>query len=284
MRNRGFDFRSPAPPGRTPPELLEHLVAKYPHSGRESWARRIADGTVRVEGGTLVWSRPPWDEPEAPTSFEVLREDDEILAVFKPSGLPTLPGGGFLETTLLHLVRERTAGASPLHRLGRFTSGIVLFAKTAEAHRALSEQWRRREVTKRYRALASGLPERDVFVVDTPIGPVPYAPHGFVHAASAAGKPARTRVAVVRLEAESFVADVVIESGRPHQIRIHLAAAGHPLVGDPLFGPGGIPREGTVARVGEGGYLLHAAELRFRHPGTGREEVVLSPPPVDALK
>lgn len=279
--NRGFEYRERLEAGASEASILDRLSSRYPHTDRETWRTRLADGRVRVEGTTLVWSRPPWEEPDAPTSFEVLVEDDVLLAVAKPSGLPTLPGGGFLENTLLHRVRERVPAASPLHRLGRFTSGVVLFAKVPESHRALSAQFRRREVFKRYRALASGAPDRDALDVEVPIGPVPYAPHGTLHAASLEGKPARTRVTVVRRNEGSFVADVVIETGRPHQIRIHLAAAGHPLVGDPLYGPGGVPMPGCAALVGEGGYRLHAAELRFRHPGTGGEIVVLSEPPVE---
>ena len=160
-RNGGFEYRETPDPEVRGEALLDYLASRHPHSDRVTWERRIAEGSVRVDGRTVVWTRPPWDEPDAPATFEVLVEDDAILAVAKPSGLPTLPGGGFLESTLLHVVRARTPGASPLHRLGRFTSGLVLFAKTAHAHRALSEQWRRREVVKRYRALASGRPASD---------------------------------------------------------------------------------------------------------------------------
>ncbi|HEX6853091.1 MAG TPA: RluA family pseudouridine synthase [Candidatus Polarisedimenticolaceae bacterium] len=288
--NRGFTFRERVAVDAAGASLLDHLAARYPHSDRETWRRRIAEGSVSVDGDPdeplragqlVVWHRPGWEEPEAPTGFDVLFEDDSLLAVGKPSGLPTLPGGGFLENTLLYAVRARTPGASPLHRLGRFTSGIVLFAKDAATHRALSAQWRRREVVKRYRALASGRSVEDRFVVDVPIGPVPHPLHGTVFAASPAGKPALTRVQVVRRDDDAFLADVFIETGRPHQIRIHLAAAGHPLVGDPLYGPGGGPIPGSTARVGDGGYRLHAAELRFRHPANGVEVVVRSEPPRD---
>lgn len=279
-RNRGFEYRETLDEEIRGQALLDYLASTYPHSDRLTWEGRIAEGSVRVDGRTVVWTRPPWDEPDAPTAFEVLLEDEAILAVAKPSGLPTLPGGGFLENTLLHVVRARTPGVSPLHRLGRFTSGIVLFAKTAHAHRALSEQWRRREVVKRYRALASGQPASDRFDVDVPIGPVPHPLHGTVFGASPSGKPARTRVEVVSRNDVSFVADVFIETGRPHQIRIHLAAAGHPLVGDPLYVAGGVPSAESTALVGEGGYRLHAAELRFRDPGSGDEVVVISEPPI----
>ena len=92
-------------------------------------------------------------------TYAVLFEDEDLLAVAKPSGLPTLPGAGYLENTLLTLVRRRTPGASPVHRLGRGTSGVVLFARTPAAMRAITEAWREHRVTKIYRALATGTPE-----------------------------------------------------------------------------------------------------------------------------
>ena len=96
-------------------------------------------------GQTLVWNRPPWIEPDSPQHFEVLFEDPYLFAVNKPSGLPTLPGGGFMENTLLRLVQKQTPNANPVHRLGRATTGIVLFAKTPQA---ASNLFRRLEHTQ----------------------------------------------------------------------------------------------------------------------------------------
>ncbi len=135
----------------------------------------------------MVWHRPPWNEPDVPAHFDVLHEDDAIVAVIKPRGLPKMPAGGFLEHTLLTLVRARHAEASPVHRLGRFTSGIVLFARTHAAASALARAWREHEVKKRYRALASGVAKLDTFSIDAPIGRVPHPVLGEVYAASASG-------------------------------------------------------------------------------------------------
>ena len=132
---------------------------------------------------------------------------------------------------------------------------------------------------KRYRALASGRAERKRFSVELPIGPVPHAVLGTVHGVSPTGRRAVSDVRVLEERADMFLADVEIETGRPHQIRIHLAGAGHPLVGDPLYPVGGVPAMGTTALPGDPGYLLHAAELRFPHPQTGRLLRLRSEPP-----
>jgi 23S rRNA pseudouridine1911/1915/1917 synthase len=137
-----------------------------------------------------------------------------------------------------------------------------------------------RNVGKRYRALAVGEPSGNVFEITDPIGPVPHSLLGSIHGASVKGKPARSSVVVLEQREGEFLCDVHIETGRPHQIRIHLAAAGHPLVGDPLYPAGGVPERGCRALPGDPGYSLHAAELTFRHPRTGRNtKITCQPPP-----
>ncbi len=278
----------PAVDGRA---LLAYLSERYRHSSPKEWAARIASGQVRIDGlparsdcvlrrgCLLAWHRPPWIEPAAPASLSVLYEDDDLIAVNKPAGLPTLPGAGFLQSTLLHLVRAAAPDAAPLHRLGRWTSGIVLCAKNRRARTELMRQWSTREIAKGYRALASGRPAWDATTIATPIGPVPHPMLGSIHAALPGGKFALSTATVVERRADSFLCDLQIATGRPHQIRIHLASAGHPLTGDPLYGPGGLPLPGSHALPGDPGYLLHAMLLRFRHPASGREKVVLCEPP-----
>ena len=112
-------------------------------------------------GQTLVWNRPPWIEPDSPQHFEVLFDDQHLLAVNKPGGLPTLPGGGFMENTLLRLVQKQTPNANPVHRLGRATTGIVLFAKTPQAASKLSANWNTPRIQKVYRALAQDIAQHD---------------------------------------------------------------------------------------------------------------------------
>jgi 23S rRNA pseudouridine1911/1915/1917 synthase len=216
----------------------------------------------------------------------VLHEDALLLAVAKPRGLPTMPGGGlYLEHTLLAVVRRRAPEASPMHRLGRDTSGVVLFARTTAAARVVQAAFRGRQVRKVYRALCGGHPALDAFSIDAPIGEVPHALLGTIHAAAADGQPSRSHVRVLERRdgggAPCALVEVEIETGRPHQIRIHLAHAGHPLAGDPLFGPGGLPLPGTRALPGDPGYLLHAMRLELDHPADRRRLVVeCAPPPV----
>jgi 23S rRNA pseudouridine1911/1915/1917 synthase len=289
--NEGCEYcerPGPEADGRT---LLAYLSQRYRHSSEAEWAERIASGRVLIDGlpahsesplqsgCELVWQRPPWIEPDAPASFSVLYEDDDLLAVAKPAGLPTLPGANFLKSTLLYLVRAYAPDAAPLHRLGRWTSGLVLCSRNHRARAALMRQWSAKEVGKRYRALAGGIPDRDEMTISAPIGPVPHALLGSLHAATPDGKPSLSRVTVLERRADSFLCDVRIATGRPHQIRIHLAAAGHPLVGDPLYGMGGLPAPDTRALPGDAGYLLHSAEMSFLHPRTGREVVIESEPP-----
>jgi 23S rRNA pseudouridine1911/1915/1917 synthase len=289
--NAGFEYREEIGPeagGRT---VLAWLTRRHRHSTEATWRERIASGEVRLDGEvalamdvlrpgqSLVWRRPPWEEPVVPLGFAVLHCDAHLLAVAKPRGLPSVPNGGFLEHTLLFRVRRLHPEAVPMHRLGRGTSGLVLFARTSEARRAVAADWRAGRVEKEYRALVRGVPSAELFTVDAPIGLVPHPRLGRVHAASATGKPAVSHVRVLRTREGRAVVAVTIPTGRPHQIRIHLAAAGHPLVGDPLYVEGGVPGP-DPGLPGEGGYRLHAHRLALAHPATGeRLELECAPPP-----
>lgn len=286
MRNQGYAYTTVIRGQEQGKSLLEHLAELYSHSSRQAWQQNLLSGEVTLDGlraegserlragQVLVWNRPPWTEPEAPQHFEVLFEDHDLLAVNKPSGLPTLPGGGFMENTLLRLVQRESPQANPVHRLGRGTSGIVLFAKTAQAAAQLTAHWNTDKVQKIYRALAEGVAEQEVYDITTPIGLVPHPRLGSVWAAKADGKPSRSLARVLERAAQTTSFEVALHSGRPHQIRIHLASIGHPLVGDPLYAAGGHPLAEHPGLPGDGGYFLHARSLRFEHP-TRKEEILL---------
>ena len=283
MLNRGYAYTTVIGSKDHGRALLSHLASLYPHSTPEAWQQTLDNGEVTVDGvtangseslalgQTLVWNRPPWIEPDAPQHFDVLFEDASLLAVNKPGGLPTLPGGGFLENTLLRLVQRQTPGANPVHRLGRATTGIVLFAKTSQAAAQLSADWNTPRVQKIYRALAQGVAQQDAYDIQTPIGLVPHPLIGCVWAANPGGKPSKSLAKVISRTASSTTFEVGLHSGRPHQIRIHLASIGHPLVGDPLYGVTGQPLENSPGLPGDGGYFLHAQYLRFQHPITGEQ-------------
>lgn len=284
--NEGHCYRFQAGAAAAGRTLAAHLAGSYRHSTIEEWRARCARGEVALDGHCahgdellragqrVAWMRPPWHEPDVPLAFTVLFEDAELLAVNKPAGLPSMPAGGFLVHTLLTQVHARWPEAHALHRLGRFTSGVVLFARTPVARSRLAADWRAHRVHKVYRALVRGVPPWTTREIDLPIGPVPHPTLGSVHAASSAGKPAQSTARVLETRAGSAVVEVEIATGRPHQIRIHLAAVGHPLVGDPLYEAGGQPRAVEPGLPGDGGYYLHAHRLEFTHPVDGRPMVV----------
>jgi 23S rRNA pseudouridine1911/1915/1917 synthase len=289
--NQGFAYREQIGAPGHGLAVLDYLSARYRHSSASQWAAHIQAGRVRVDGERvgpadrlhagqhLVWHRPPWREPAAPRGFAVLAVDADLLVVAKPSGLPSIPGGGFLLNTLAACVRERYPDATAVHRLGRGTSGVMLFARSDVARRRLARDFRAGEIERVYRTRVDGTMARGEIVVTTPIGLVPHRVLGSVHAACPAGRPSRSVVRPLETDGRTSLVEVTIVTGRPHQIRIHLAAAGHPLSGDPLYGPGGVPAAESEALPGDGGYHLHALRLGFRHPRSGATRVVECAPP-----
>ena len=151
MLNQGYAYTARISSEYHGQTLLSHLASLYPHSTPQAWQHKLNNSEVTLDGvtasgselvtlgQTLIWNRPPWIEPDSPRHFEVLFEDTHLLAVNKPSGLPTIPGSGYLENTLLRLVQRNNPNANPVHRLGRATTGIVLFAKTPQAASNLFE-------------------------------------------------------------------------------------------------------------------------------------------------
>lgn len=291
--NSGYAYAERIVPegrGRT---VESYLAWRFPHSSLAQWSERIRGGNVHLDGKLvepgkvvrpgqrLVWVRPPWEEPPAPLSFAILHRDEDLLAVLKPAGLPTLPGGGYLEHSLLHQLRLRYPDASPVHRIGRGTTGLVLCTRHREAARALGIAWDGGRIRKFYRALVSGQPASDTYSVDAPIARIPYRSGFEVHGASPTGRRALSHVRVLERRApDASLVEVEIVTGRAHQVRIHLAACGHPLVGDPFYGPGGLPRPDARCGPGEGGFLLHSHRILLDHPMSGRELTLVAPPPL----
>ena len=243
MLNQGYAYTTIISSKYQGQTLLSHLASLYAHSTPQAWQQKLNNGEVTLNGviatggesvtsgETLVWKRPPWTEPDAPQHFEVLFEDAHLLAVDKPNGLPTLPGGGFMENTLLRLVQKQTPSANPVHRLGRATTGIVLFAKTPQAASNLFENWNTPRVQKIYRAVAQNIAQHDTYEMLTPIGLVPHPLIGSVWAANPSGKPSKSTAKVISRSTTigTTTFEVNLYSGRPHQIRIQLATIGHPL-------------------------------------------------------
>lgn len=300
--NQGWTYHNQVDRAGAGLTLLGFYAQRYRHSSRTEWQVRIetgqvhldgqraSPGTVLKQGQNLAYHRPPWQEPTVPLTFDVLYEDAEVLAIHKPSGLPVLPGGGFLEHTLIHQVQQYFPHGTPfpIHRLGRGTSGVVLMARSQPARAALSQQMRDRQIHKVYRGLIgpeqAAHPLEEQFEISQTIGKVPYPGLGYIYAATPKGRPAHSACTVLQRRSESTLLAVTITTGRPHQIRIHLATMGYPLLGDPLYGVGGQPPSASPEDLsrpvpGDCGYCLHAFSLQFSHPRTQDLMQVMSDPP-----
>ncbi|MCZ7558012.1 MAG: pseudouridine synthase [Bacteroidia bacterium] len=297
--NSGYTYTDIVPPAFAGDTVLDYYAKRYRHSSREEWLERIREGRVLLDarvaqadqrlaaGDRLQYTRKAWDEPAAPAELTVIASGEGWMVFHKPEGLPVLPGAGFLEHTLLHTARAAFGdNLAPVHRLGRGTTGAILFSTDSSAAATLARAMRERRIRKTYLALASGLPSDDAFTVDVPIGPVPHALLGTVYAANPQGKPSVSHCRIIRRDAAAgcSLIEVRIPTGRPHQIRIHLAAAGFPLAGDPLYTIGGLPQLPDDVRrqavPGDCGYLLHSWKIRFPEPSSESEtEIIAEPPP-----
>ena len=247
-------------------------------------AKRHVAGGERIDVAAPLAELARHDAAEA-IPLTVVFEDDAILVVDKPPGLVVHPGSGNRVGTLLNALLHHDhalAGlprAGIVHRLDKDTSGLMVVAKTIEAQTALVRRLAAHEVGREYVAVAQGdLPRATV--VDAPIGRHPI--QRTTMAVVLRGKPARTHVCVIERFGAATLLRCKLETGRTHQIRVHLAAIGHPLVGDPVYGraraargPEGAPWR-TFSRQ-----ALHATRLALPHPVTGQAMAWEAPPPAD---
>lgn len=200
-----------------------------------------------------------YDPPLAP--LVLLHCDAQLLVVDKPSGLLSVPGkGAHLADCLLSRVEAAWPGALLVHRLDRDTSGVMVFARTRAAQRHLGLQFERRHIGKRYLARIHGNPEAEGGEIDLPlIADWPNRPKQMVDFER--GKPAQTRWRVLERNANSAQVELLPRTGRSHQLRVHMAEIGHPILGDPLYATGAAR---ATPRL-----MLHAESLTLRHPEGG---------------
>ena len=202
---------------------------------------------------------------------QILHRDASLLVVAKPAGLLTVPGKAEGANDCLIARLGRMDGETRLvHRLDRDTSGVMVFARSRRAQRHLGRQFERRYVSKLYVALVHGHPAAEEGVIDLPlVADWPNRPRQMV--CHDRGRPARTRWRMLWREGGAARLELAPETGRSHQLRVHLSEIGHPILGDPLYGPAGGADAPRLA--------LHSARLAFRHPEGGAEIAFESVPP-----
>lgn len=285
---------------------LDRAVALVADVSRSEASRLVAGGGVRLDGTVTragarrvaageslsisVESRDdPVPAPDAGVAFTTVFEDADVIVVDKPAGLVVHPGAGHDRATLVNGLLARypdlAAVGDPyrpgiVHRLDRGTSGLLVVARTEHAHRSLVEQLRSHEPERLYGALVWGHPESSAGVVDAPVGRSSRNPLRMT--VTDRGRPARTHYTVEQRFAEPAPVALLacrLETGRTHQVRVHLRAIGHPVVGDPTYGAGHAHqgRAGGALRLSRP--FLHARSLSFRHPVSGETVRAESPLP-----
>ena len=266
-------------------QALARMFPEHSRSRLQAWVRegRITLDAARADVKRKVWGgeRVRLDAvpdgqagagvaPRAePIALNVVYEDDALLVVDKPAGLVVHPGSGNWSGTLLNAILHHAPQCAALpragivHRLDKDTSGLLVIAKTAEAQTALVRQLQARTVTREYLAVVHG-GLRAGGVIDAPIGRHPVERTRM--AVAARGRSARTHYSVVRAFAHATLVKCTLETGRTHQIRVHMRSIGHPIVGDPVYG---LRAARTDARPMLPRQALHAARLALVHPETG---------------
>ena len=276
--------------------LDQFLAFRLPEMSRTKVAKWIEEGGVLVNGEPAKPSRKlkvsdQVDAPDAPTEsiphdlepanipIDIRFEDEDVIVVNKPRGLAAHPASTLHEPSLVNALLAygselSTAGGDfrpgIVHRLDKETTGLMVIAKNDAAHAALAQQFEHKTARRTYVGIVAGTPDQPEFVVESKLGRDPRYRQKM--AVVERGKHAITECKVIGKHPEGTLMRFRLQTGRTHQIRVHLAAAGHPILGDEIYAPKGL---------GDGPLQLHAIELRFTHPRTKLEVITFAEPPAD---
>jgi len=277
----------------------ERLKALIRSGALESGERAVRDPSAKVHGAetfrlSVPEPTPAHNEPQD-IPLNVVFEDEHLLVVDKPAGLVVHPAAGNRDGTLVNALLHHCGGslsgiggvARPgiVHRIDKDTSGLVVVAKTDVAHEGLAKQFAAHSIERRYLAIVSGIPKASHGTVDAPLARSS-ANRKKIAIVKAPGQGGRGKRAVThwkRLDVlrDAALVEARLETGRTHQVRVHLASIGHSLIGDPVYGRSGKTHSKLLKELGFNRQALHAAELGFIHPVTERRLSFSSPMPAD---
>jgi 23S rRNA pseudouridine1911/1915/1917 synthase len=273
----------------------ERLKALIRSGALHSGGAAVRDPALKVKGTEdfrleVPEPRPAHNEAQD-IPLTVLFEDDHLLVVDKPAGLVVHPAAGNFDGTLVNALLHHCAGqlsgiggvARPgiVHRIDKDTSGLLVVAKTDVAHEGLAKQFAAHSIDRRYLAIVNGLPKTSEGTVDAALARSSANRKKIAIVEEGRGKRAVTHWRRLKLLKDSALVECRLETGRTHQVRVHMASIGHPLVGDPVYGRSGKAHGKLLNELGFHRQALHAAELGFVHPVTKNRLSFSSPMPPD---
>ena len=294
-------------PGHASWRLDRALAAAVPTLSRERLKTLIRSGAVEAEGTAVrdpalkvrgeevlrvavPEPTPAHNEPQA-IPLTIVFEDEHLLVVDKPAGLVVHPAAGNFDGTLVNALLHHCGGslsgiggvARPgiVHRIDKDTSGLLVVAKTDVAHEGLAKQFAAHSINRRYLAIVNGVPRTSEGTTDAPLARSATNRKKIAIVEGTRGKRAVTHWKRLKILNDAALVECRLETGRTHQVRVHLASIGHPLVGDPVYGRSGKTHGNLLKELGFHRQALHAAELGFTHPVTKHRMSFSSPMPPD---
>ena len=273
----------------------ERLKALIRSGAVEADGFAVRDPALKVKGGETLRLVVPEPKPAhnlpQDIPLTILFEDEHLLVVDKPAGLVVHPAAGNLDGTLVNALLHHCGGslsgiggvARPgiVHRIDKDTSGLLVVAKTNVAHEGLAKQFAAHSIDRRYLAIVAGVPKTSSGTVDAPLARSAANRKRIAIVEGNRGKRAVTHWKRLEVLADAALVECRLETGRTHQIRVHMASIGHPLLGDPVYGRSGRTHGKLLKELGFERQALHAAELGFTHPVTKSRLSFSSPLPPD---